>query len=147
MKRFIAVLAASLFVHASLSLAAEGWSDDFQAAMAQAKKENKPVLVDFTGSDWCGWCMKLQKDVFTKPAFKSYAKDNVVLVEADFPQNKQLSKATQEQNAKLQEKYKVDGYPTLVLLSPDGKELDRNVGYLEGGPDAMIAWIKKNAKQ
>jgi len=146
MKRFVAVLAVSLLAHASMALAAGGWTDNFPAALAQAKAENKPVLINFTGSDWCGWCIKLQNDVFSTPAFKKYAESNVVLMEADFPQGKQLPQAVQAQNDELQAKYKVEGFPTLVLVGPNGKELDRNVGYLEGGPNAMIDWIKSNQK-
>jgi len=147
MKKFVTVLAVSLLAHASMALAAGGWTDDFPAALAKAKAENKPVLIDFTGSDWCGWCIKLQKDVFSTAAFKKFAESNVVLMEADFPQGKKLSPGVQKQNDELQAKYKVEGYPTLVLLSPEGKELDRHVGYLEGGPDAMIDWIKSSQKK
>jgi len=147
MKRLTAVLVASLFVHVSLALSADGWSDNYQEALALAKKENKPVLINFTGSDWCGWCIKLKKDVFSTQEFQDFAKNNVVLFEADFPQSKKLPQAVQEQNEKLQTEFKVDGYPTLVLVNAEGKELDRNVGYLKGGPEAMIAWIKASQKK
>lgn len=122
------------------------WSDDYDAALATASKENKMVLLDFTGSDWCGWCIKLDKETFSKPAFKKFAKENLVLVEVDFPQGKKLKKATQEQNNKLQQQYGVQGFPTLVLLDSAGKEIARNVGYLPGGPEGLEAWVKAAKK-
>ena len=146
MKRVLAVLAVSLLANASMALAAAGWSNNYPTALAQAKAENKPMLVNFTGSDWCGWCIKLKNDVFSTPAFKKFAQNEVVLMEADFPQGHQLPQAVQEQNDALQARYRVEGFPTLVLVDPNGKEIDRNVGYLEGGPEAMINWIKSNQK-
>ena len=71
------------------AFAGDGWLTDFEAAKAKAKAENKPMLLDFTGSDWCGWCVKLDKEVFSKAAFKDYADAELVLVEIDFPRNKE----------------------------------------------------------
>jgi len=145
MKRALAALAAfTLF--ALPVVHAEAWLDNYDAAVAQAKKENKLVLVDFTGSDWCGWCIKMKKDVFSKPEFNSFAKDKLVLLELDYPQAKKLSPSVVKQNEVLQQKFKVEGFPTLVLLDGSGKELARNSGYLPGGPDALIAWVN-NAKK
>jgi thioredoxin-related protein len=107
--------------------------------MAQAKKEHKLVLLDFTGSDWCGWCKKLDAETFSKPEFTDYAKKNVVLVEVDFPAQKQQSSDLKAANKALQQKYHVDGYPTLVVLKPDGMVACQQTGYLAGGPSAMIA--------
>ena len=67
--------------------AADGWETDFAKASAKAKAEGKHILIDFSGSDWCGWCIKLDKEVFSKKAFKSYAKENLILVLADFPRD------------------------------------------------------------
>ena len=78
--------------------AAEGWEVDFEAAKAKAAKEKKLLLVDFTGSDWCGWCIRLQDEVFLKDGFKSYAKDKFILVELDYPQKKQQDPKIKEQN-------------------------------------------------
>ena len=86
----------------------EGWLDDLEKAKAQAKAENKKILLDFTGSDWCGWCIKLQKEVFTKDGFKQEAPKHFVLLEVDFPQQKELPKELKEQNEKLQETYSVE---------------------------------------
>ncbi len=124
------------------SEAAEGWKTDYTAALAEAAKENKMVLLDFTGSDWCGWCIKLQKDTFSKPEFKKFAQESLVLVELDFPRGKTQSDELKKQNEELAEKFGVQGFPTLVLLDPQGKEATRNVGYLQGGPEVFIQWVE-----
>ena len=110
------------------------WLTDLPKAQAQAKKENKMVLLDFTGSDWCGWCIKLKKDVFSKPDFAKYAKDNLVLVEVDFPHGKQLPAAQKKANDELQKKYNVNGFPTIVVLDADGKTAATIEGYLAEKP-------------
>jgi len=137
MKSFLTSLAV-LSILVSSSLAAAGWSDDYEKAMAQAKAEKKNVLLDFTGSDWCGWCIRLNDEVFSKAEFKKYAKDNLVLVEVDFPQGKRLPKKVKEQNDKLQKDHGVRGFPTIVVLDPEGKKLGE-LGYMEGGPKNFIA--------
>jgi thioredoxin-related protein len=119
---------------------AGGWGDNYQQALATAAKEHRNVLLDFTGSDWCGWCIRLKKETFDQPAFKDYADKNLVLVEVDFPQGKTLSAEVKKQNDTLQQQYQVEGFPTLVLLTPEGKEIKRNVGYLAGGPKGFVSW-------
>lgn len=118
-----------------------GWGDDYKAALATAAKENKRVLLDFTGSDWCGWCIKLKKDSFDQPAFKEFADKNLVLVEIDFPQGKTLNPEVKKQNSALQEQYQVQGFPTLVLLDPQGKVIRQQSGYIPGGPKGFIEWV------
>ena len=144
LKIFRLLLVASLVYGGIVasSEAAEGWKTDYTAALAQAAKENKMVLLDFTGSDWCGWCIKLQKDTFSKPEFKQFAEQSLVLVELDFPRGKTQSDELKKQNEELAEKFGVQGFPTLVLLDPQGKEAARNVGYLQGGPEAFIQWVE-----
>jgi protein disulfide-isomerase len=129
---------AVLSLLTSAALAAAGWSDDYEKSVAKAKAEKKMVLLDFTGSDWCGWCIKLDKEVFSKAEFKSYAKDNLVLVEVDFPQGKRLPKKTQEQNERLQKEHGVRGFPTIIVLDSEGKKVGQ-LGYEEGGPKNFIA--------
>lgn len=144
----VMVLAISL-LNASMGRAAGtdgGWQTDYKAALAQAAKDNKYVLLDFTGSDWCGWCIKLSKDTFSQPEFKEFADKNLVLVEVDFPNNKMQSDLVIKQNQELQQKFGVEGFPTLVLLNPQGKEVARNVGYLQGGPAGFIEWTKRAQK-
>ena len=134
-----------LWVAFSLSklCAAEAeWLTDFSKASALAKAENKKILLDFTGSDWCGWCVKFNKEVLSKPEFIEYAAKNLVLVELDFPRKMQLPAELKKANESLQSKYNVDGFPTFVVLNSQGKEIGRQEGYSEGGPKAFIAKLE-----
>ncbi len=128
------------------SRAAEQWETNYSAALEQAAKQNKMVLLDFTGSDWCGWCVKLQKETFSKPEFQKFAAESLILVELDFPRGKEQSEELKKQNEELAEKFGIQGFPTLVLLDQQGEEAARNVGYLAGGPDAFIEWVKSAQK-
>src|SRR5437867_10529337 len=96
------------------------WLTDMPKAQAQAKKENKLVIMDFTGSDWCGWCIKLNKEVFSKPEFAEYAKKNLVLVEVDFPRAKKETEELKKTNQQLKEKYQIQCYPTIIVLNGEG---------------------------
>ena len=113
------------------------WLTDMPKALAQAKAEHKIVLADFTGSDWCVWCKKLEKDTFTQPEFSDYAGKNLVLVRVDFPNHSTQSDDLKAANAALATKYNVQGYPTLIAFKPDATVLWRVDGYLEGGPKAL----------
>ena len=118
-----------------------GWLTSYEKALAASKESGKPILMDFTGSDWCGYCIKLHGDVFSKEEFKTWAKENIILLELDFPHDK--SKVTEQeraQNAKLGAKYKVQGYPTCICLTADEKELGKIVGYSK--PEAWMAKAK-----
>ncbi len=119
-----------------------GWVTDQPKALEKAKSEKKLVLMDFTGSDWCGWCMKLDKEVFSTPEFQKYAQDHLVLVELDFPHKKVLPPALKTQNDGLQQKYGIEGYPTIIVLDGQGKKLGE-LGYQPGGPTAFIAALDK----
>jgi len=114
------------------------WMTDVPKAQAKAKEENKLVLLDFTGSDWCPWCMKLNKEVFSTPEFAAYAQKNLVPVEVDFPRNKAQTDEQKKANDALQQKYKVEGYPTVVVLDSQGKKIGE-LGYEPGGPKPFIA--------
>ena len=118
-----------------------GWGDDYKVALATAAAENKRVLLDFTGSDWCGWCIRMKEVTFDQPAFKEFANKNLILVEIDFPQGKTLRPEVKKQNAALQEQYQVQGFPTLVLLDPQGKVIKQQSGYISGGPAGFINWV------
>jgi thioredoxin-related protein len=124
-----AVLLSSLAL--SMSAAEAKWFFDLPEAQAIAKREKKLVLMDFTGSDWCGWCIRLRKEVFLTPEFNAYARSNLVLVEIDQPRYKPLSPELLETNSRLVEKYGANGFPTLVLLSSTGEELWRLGGYAD----------------
>ncbi len=119
------------------------WGTDLPGALNQARSENKMVLLDFTGSDWCGWCIKFDQDVLSTGKFASYAKSKLVLVRLDYPHHKAQDAALKQANENLAQRFGVDGFPTFVLLNPAGKELGRQVGYAEGGPDAFIAELDR----
>lgn len=101
--------------------------------------------MDFTGSDWCGWCIRLNREVFSRPEFKDYATKNLVLMEVDFPQRKQLAGSVKQQNEELAQHYQIQGFPTIVVLNSDGKKVGE-LGYMEGGPEAFIAQLEKLRK-
>lgn len=141
MKRLTLAFLA-LFLASLGSPAAEKgpWRTDLEAAKAEAKKDNKLILMDFTGSDWCGWCVKMKKEALDQKEFLDYAAKHLVLVEVDFPQKKAQTAAVKKANKALQDKYAVEGFPTYVVTDAQGKELGRHVGYLKGGPTAFIGW-------
>lgn len=128
------------FFIAATSYAASQWGTNYKDALAQAAKEHKKILLDFTGSDWCSWCQRLEKETFSQPEFKEYANKNLILVTVDYPQNKEQSAAVKKQNQELQVKYQVEGFPTLILLDDKGEIVKRSTGYLKGGPQGFIDW-------
>ncbi len=118
----------------------EGWTADYDAALAQAKKENKSVMLEFTGSDWCPPCKLMYKNVFSKKEFVEAASKDFVLVKLDFPRaDKELAK----KNKPLAEKYEIRGYPTVVLTDADGKEFSRAVGARYKTVDEFLGFLKK----
>ena len=119
------------------------WSLDFSKALARARTGNKMVLIDFTGSDWCPWCIKFDEDILSTRKFGAYADKNLVLVLADFPNHTKQSPALKQANEELGKKFQVEGYPTLVVLNSSGREIGRQVGYLRSGPDAFIAELER----
>ncbi len=128
----------ALFLTPLVGLAAsDKWMTDYDAALEAAKASNKHVLVDFTGSDWCGWCIRLKEEVFSKDEFKAYAEENFVLLVVDFPRRTKLPADQTRRNRELAGKYKVEGFPTIVILSPEGKEVGRT-GYRRGGAEAYV---------
>jgi len=144
-KMMIALLAC--FAIAQVRAAGLNWLTDLPKAEQQAKAENKLVLMDFTGSDWCPWCIKLDKDVLDQDAFADYANKNLVMVLVDFPNKNPQSDALKAANAALGQKYNVNGYPTLVLVKPDGSVVWTQVGYAEGGPSALISQLEAAKKK
>ena len=140
MKFLIAALAAVMMT--SAGIAGEGWLTDYDKALEQAKKEDKKLLIDFTGSDWCGWCIRLDKEVFSKDEFKKYAADNLILLEIDFPNKKKQPAELKKANEALAKKYGIRGFPTIVVLDGKEKKLGQ-LGYMEGGPTAFINALKK----
>jgi thioredoxin-related protein len=144
MKTFLSL---ALILSSSLLANAADWTTDYAAALVKAKAEKKLVLLDFTGSDWCGYCKLLDKEVFPTPTFNDFADKNYVLVTVDFPKQKQLPDDLQKQNQALGDKFGVEGFPTLIVVDPTGKELGRQTGYDPGsGPDAVVGKLKSFSK-
>lgn len=119
------------------------WREDVGGALKQAQADNKNVLLDFTGSDWCPWCIKFDQDVLSTSKFNDYAAQRLELVKVDFPRHSPQSDAQRQANDALAKQCRVDGYPTYILLSPAGRELGRQVGYQSGGPDTFVAELEK----
>lgn len=155
MKKIVVLLflvLTSISLHAQEELT---WHTDLTKATDISIKENKPMFLFFTGSDWCGWCIRLQNEVFKTPEFITWAKENVVLVELDFPRKKEQTEALRLQNAQLQQQLQVRGYPTVWFVSAS-KTAEAKVnlnalgstGYVAGGPKVWIDGanqiIKKN---
>ena len=145
MKKSLFGIVASLLL-ASPAFAELSWTTDVPKAIEKAKAENKLVLMDFTGSDWCGWCIKLNKEIFSTSEFGEYAKKNLVPVEIDFPNKKAQSAELKKANKELQKKYKIQGYPTIVVLDGEGKKVGE-LGYMAGGPKPFIAKLDELKKK
>jgi thioredoxin-related protein len=122
------------------------WGNDYSKAQEEAKANHKLVLIDFTGSDWCGYCIQLDRAILSQPQFKDYASKNLVLLEVDFPRRKAQSVQTRKQNQELAERYEVEGFPTLVVLNGEGKTVWRFEGYYSGGVAAFLAELDKARK-
>ena len=145
MRQFLNIAAILTVTSALASAATKGWTSDFEAAKAQAKKEGKALLVEFTGSDWCPPCKKLHKEVFSQSDFVKKASEDFVLVELDFPRKTKIDAKLKEQNEKLAEKYKVRGFPTVLLMDANGKVF-KQAGYQAGGVKPYLAMIDKSLK-
>ena len=148
MKKFI----IALFLFAG-SFAVEAqeltWHTDVNKATDLSNKTKKPMLLFFTGSDWCGWCIRLQKEVLKTPEFAAWAKDNVILVELDFPRRSPMTPELQKQNMEMQQAFRVQGYPTVWITNAtrkDGKlAFDQlgSTGYVAGGPAKWLEGANK----
>ena len=126
------------------------WYTDLNKAVNISLSENKPLMLFFTGSDWCGWCIRLKKEVFNYPEFETWTKNNVVLVELDFPRRKTIDPRILKQNRELARIFGVSGYPTVWFVNP--QKLDSNklnfvklgkLGYLAGGTNKWISEAEK----
>jgi thioredoxin-related protein len=132
----LALAAIGIFMNTSAfsqGVKAGEWTQDYDAALKVAQKEGLPLLLNFTGSDWCSWCRLMQRNVFSRAEWEQYAKDKILLVTLDFPKNKNLvSPEDAARNNRLQQKYGVQGYPTYMVLDSDGKTV---LGKLGAGRD------------
>jgi len=149
MKNFLAVLLVTVSLNGFAQQKQLEWHTDVSKAINISMENEKPLFFFFTGSDWCGWCIKLQKEVFFKPEFVKWAKNNLTLVELDFPRRKKLDASLQKQNDNLRNMFAVRGYPTGWIVIPE--IVDKNVnfkrlgsqGYVAGGPSAWIKGAEK----
>ncbi len=145
MRRYIltAVLAALLITPVfAADYPPAGWTDSITEAISRAEKEDKMILMDFSGSDWCGWCKKLEKEIFQTREFQAWAEKNLVRVFIDFPRNRKQSDDVVKQNQVLQEFFGVKGFPTVFLLDSSLTPL-LQTGYTKGGPSAFIEVLEK----
>lgn len=118
------------------------WLVSYEEALAKSEETGKPILADFTGSDWCGWCIKLHDEVFSKDEFASWAGDNVILLELDYPRRTAQDADIKAQNAALKTKYEIRGYPTILFLDSNGDVLG-DYGYDKGGPSNWTSEASK----
>jgi thioredoxin-related protein len=139
------VAALALLLGLGSARADATWLTDFQKAQAEAKEGHKLILLEFTGSDWCIWCIRLEAEVFSQPEFADFAKKNLVLVRADFPRAKPLSAEVRKQNQELAQRYEIGGFPTIVVLNGEGKQVGL-LGYVPGGPGPFLDELKKLPK-
>jgi thioredoxin-related protein len=142
MRPFTPAAVLAIFALYSGVYATEGWTDDFQVALDQAEKEKKDLLLDFTGSDWCQWCMKLKQEVFDQEAFKKGAPEHFILVKVDFPRKTPVKAANKE----LAAVFGVRGYPTIILTDPQGRAYART-GYQPGGPEKYLAHLAEKRQE
>ena len=148
MNRFcVFVIAALTFVSViAPARGADGWFTDFEEAKKNASETGRPILADFTGSDWCIWCKKLKAEVFAQSTFLDYAETNLVLLEIDFPRAKKLPPQLVEQNQQPMEHYGVMGFPTVLLLDSAGNVIAQT-GYRQGGAKSYVAHLKELLQQ
>lgn len=139
MRQFTLVIILALAIQFSRAENLE-WTGDLEVAKDRAKQENKFVLLYFTGSDWCPWCKKLKAEILDQPEFADFAAAKFVPVEADFPRYKPIGHLQRQANVALQKRYHVSGYPTVVILNPEGSEVHR-LSYVSGGPKAFISQL------
>ena len=153
LSRLLIILVALTFSYSALAQEAT-WYTDVNKAIELSEKQKKPIMLFFTGSDWCGWCIKLQNEVFKQEAFVKWANQNVILVELDYPRRKSLDPQMQQQNAQMQQLFQVRGYPTVFFVNPEQKDGKVNLqqlgkaGYMAGGAETWIntvnAFVKKS---
>ena len=127
---------------ASASVRAGEWTTDFVAAFNANRNEHKKLFLLFTGTDWCPWCQRLEKEILSTTAFNDYARDNLFLVKLDFPRRSPQPPDLKKQNQMLEEKFGIKGYPTVIVINAEGHFLGK-LGYQPGGPEAFLEELRK----
>ena len=117
------------------------WLINLEEAQQIAKEKGLPILIDFTGSDWCGWCNKLVEEIFSQKKFIEYATENLVMVKLNYPRNIYQTEETKKYNRHIAEKYYIRGFPTIILIDAQGHEIART-GYQYGGPENYIEHLE-----
>ena len=149
MKKLLSIILLFLTINAFCQEGDLTWHTDVNQAIEISIAEKKPLFMFFTGSDWCGWCIRLQKEVFFKPEFVKWAKENLTLVELDFPRRKKLDELIRQQNDNLRQMFAVRGYPTgwFVVHEIEDKKVNfkrlGSQGYVAGGPKKWIDGANK----
>lgn len=149
MKKLISILLLFLTINVFAQEGELDWHTDVNKAIELSIESEKPLFMFFTGSDWCGWCIRLQKEVFFKPDFVKWAKENLILVELDFPRRKKLDESLKQQNDNLRQMFAVRGYPTGWFVVPEIEDKKVNFkrlgsqGYVAGGPTNWINGANK----
>ena len=124
------------------STTAEGlWLTDYATAQEISRRERKPLFLLFTGTDWCPWCVRLEKEALSAPEFAAWAKDNLVLLKLDFLQFSPQPQKLINQNSALRQKYNIEAFPTVLITTSDG-EIIAQTGYQEGGGASYVAHLK-----
>lgn len=137
-KLLLSSLVMAMTANFTFAATGENWMTDFEAAKKKAAEEKKDLFVDFTGSDWCGWCIKLDKEVFAHEPFNEGVADKFILVSLDYPQDKsKMSEELQAQNDELQKKFDIKGFPTILLMDAEGRPYAQT-GYQQGGPEKYV---------
>lgn len=145
MKKFLLNVLMLVFGFVTIGNAAEKWITDYDKALEESSDRNIPILALFTGSDWCPYCMDLEKDVLSQEEFIDFASKSFVLLYLDFPQNKKIDPKLEKQNEKLSEQYSVEGFPTILILDKKGKVIDEcGYGTLEEIIDLLKEALKKS---
>lgn len=142
LSRSLTAVAAASVLATSAFAGGENWHNNYEESLALAEENQQDVLLDFTGSDWCGWCIRLNEEVFSHDEFKTYAGENFVLVELDYPARKELPEDIVAQNEVLKEQFGIEGFPTIILADAQGRPYAQT-GYQQGGPEAYVAHLEE----
>ena len=139
---FFSVLGVLSLASAVVCSASPVWETDWSKALEKAGKSGQPVLVDFTGSDWCPWCFRLRDEVFVQPEFIDFAKENLILLTIDFPSKTKLPPEVAKANQALAEKYDIEGFPTILIINSQ-EELIAQTGYQDGGAGPYVEHLRE----
>lgn len=146
MKKTLMMITVLLSLLPSLALALDStWLEDLDQAKIIARQDNKHIFIDFSGSDWCHWCIKMEEEILDTEEFRDFAADNLVLVSVDFPKRKKQSEEQIQRNEDLARQFSVRGFPSVAILDPEGN-LVTMTGYRRGGAESYVEYLKQLLK-